>query len=104
MSSEEQQERKPHGQGVGSSPRTERSLPKLEEGQPSLSSAIAVQSLLAQFAHPDVRGDFINGRFGLNVNSNLLPRLDELRWSIFPRWQCGSFFFFEEYGGNRKFN
>ena len=55
----------------------------------TLSKAIALQSLLAQFSHPMVRADFVNGRFGWNINPTLLPQLDELRWSLVPRWQSG---------------
>ena len=55
----------------------------------TLSKAIALQSLLAKFSHPMIRADFVNGKFGWNINLTLLPQLDELRWSLVPRWQSG---------------
>jgi hypothetical protein len=55
-----------------------------------LPAVVAIQSLLAQFAHPQVRADFVQQRFGCHINANLLPRMDQLRWSLFPRWVGGS--------------
>ena len=47
---------------------------------------IAVQSLLVQFSHPKVRADLMNGKFSRKMSDNILEGLDELRWSLFPRW------------------
>lgn len=58
--------------------------------QDDLSIVVAIQSLLVQFSHPQVRADFHCGVFGCNVNPQILPRLDELRWTLMPRWQSGS--------------
>ena len=52
--------------------------------------AISIQSLLNQFSHPRVRADFYNGRFECNISPSMLPKLDELRWCLLPRWQGGS--------------
>lgn len=49
-----------------------------------LPTVIACQSLLSQFSHPRVRADFCNGRFGVRINPSLLPRIDEMRWVLFP--------------------
>ena len=51
---------------------------------------LSIQSLLNQFCHSSVRADFVNGKFGPDVNPRLLPAIDELNWSLFPRWQGGS--------------
>jgi hypothetical protein len=52
---------------------------------------VAIHSLLAQFSHPQVRADFVNGKFGIGVNPGILPVLDELHWTIFPRWLGSGF-------------
>lgn len=65
----------------------EDNFPDVDE---SLADAVSIQALLHQFSHPKVRADFVNGRFGLSINPNLLPSLDALRWSLFPRWRGGS--------------
>lgn len=63
---------------------------KREEHEPEvfgdLVHTIAVQSLLAQFSHAQVRADFICGKFGINVNPNILPALDIVRCSLCPRF------------------
>lgn len=64
---------------------------KLQCSLIDLPMVISIQSLLAQFAHSQVRADLDNRKFGLNVNSNLLPAIDELRWTLFPRWTEGGF-------------
>ena len=51
-----------------------------------LMMTIAIESLLSQFAHPGVRADLVNRKFACNVNPNLLPEIDNLRWTLFPRW------------------
>jgi hypothetical protein len=56
-----------------------------------MAQIISLQSLLGQFAHPKVRADFVNGCFE-SIDPSLLHQLDELRWTIFPRWQGGSVF------------
>jgi hypothetical protein len=56
-----------------------------------LTEVVMLQSLLAQFAHPQVRADLVAGLFGFNINSSILPVLDELRWTLFPRWRGGGF-------------
>lgn len=48
-----------------------------------------LQSLLAQFSHPQVRADFLRGKFSVTINPNLLRSIDELRWTLFPRWRGG---------------
>lgn len=48
---------------------------------------ISVQALLSQFSHPKVRADFINNKFGIHINAMLLPKIDLLRWRLFPVWQ-----------------
>lgn len=53
------------------------------------STVISLQSLLCQFSHPKVRADFINGRFGPSIRPTLLSKIDDLRCTIFPRWQSG---------------
>lgn len=52
-----------------------------------LSQYLAIQSLLTQFSHPDVRSDFIDGK----INRSLIniQSLDMLRWTLFPQWICG---------------
>ena len=52
----------------------------------SLAMLLFVESMLNQFAHTKVRADLINGKFS-SINPNILDRLDELRGSLFPRWQ-----------------
>jgi hypothetical protein len=44
-------------------------------------------ALLQQFQNHQVRADFINGKFDRPMSSNLLSALDEVRWSLFPRWR-----------------
>lgn len=51
---------------------------------------VAIQALLNQFCHPKVRADFISGQFGISVNRDILPAMDALRWTLFPRWKGGS--------------
>ena len=48
---------------------------------------IRIISLLIQMNSPTVRGDFIHGRFGSNINASILPSLDQIRWVLIPRWQ-----------------
>jgi len=55
-----------------------------------LTTLLAIESLLAQFAHTKVRADFASGSFASNVDTRLLPHIDELRWSLFPRWTKGT--------------
>ena len=56
-----------------------------------LTTLISVQSLLVQFSHSRVRADFVGGKFRDNINPNLLSRMDDLRWLLFPRWSSGGF-------------
>ena len=56
----------------------------------SLPKILSCLSLLSQFSHPQVRADFINGKFGPLIDPNILAQLDELRWILLPRWQPGS--------------
>lgn len=56
----------------------------------TLTHGVAIQALLQQFSHPRVRADLCNDRFGPNISSRLLPSLDLLRFSLFPRWTAGS--------------
>ena len=55
-----------------------------------LANILSIQSLLSQFSHPRVRGNFLNGKFGWKVNPTLLPRIDKLRCLLFPRWSIGT--------------
>ena len=63
-----------------------------EQAQQVLPAVIALQSLLTQFSHPQVRGHFASGRFGWRINPLWLPRLDELKCVIFPRWLGGGLY------------
>jgi len=56
-----------------------------------LAMVVSLQSLLAQFSHPQVRGDFLNCKFGSNINPILLTQLDMIRWTVCPRWLRGDF-------------
>ena len=53
------------------------------------SQAIKFISLLQQFANLEVRSDFINMKFGREVNPNWLEIIDELRCSLIP-WISGN--------------
>ena len=55
-----------------------------------LPSVASVYTLLIQFSSPRVRADLISGKFGPNVNPGIIHMLDQLRWTILPRWQHGS--------------
>lgn len=50
---------------------------------------IKIQSLLQQFAHPQVRADFVNGLFDVKYDDQFLSVLDKVRWTLFPRWMGG---------------
>jgi hypothetical protein len=52
-----------------------------------LASLVSFLSLLIQFPHPQVRADFINHQFWININLNLLPKIDDLHWSLLLHWQ-----------------
>ena len=54
-------------------------------------TVLSIQSLLAQFANSQVGADFVSGSFNCKVDPKLLARIDDLRWSLFPRWQSGGF-------------
>lgn len=54
--------------------------------QTTTALVISLQSLLGQFALPQVRADFVNGRFSQKMRRELLPKLDEVRCCLFPRW------------------
>lgn len=61
------------------------------DGPENLTSLIiSIQSLLGQFALPKVRAAFLDGKFHRQLNIKLLPKIDELRCSLFPRWRDGS--------------
>ena len=62
------------------------SSPADQAGELVLPTVMAFQSLLNQFSHPKVRTDFRDGRFGVRINPSLLPKIDELRWLLFPAW------------------
>lgn len=51
-----------------------------------VSKIIMVQSLLNQLAQTKVRADFVNGGFGDEIRMEWLSELDQLRWTLFPRW------------------
>ena len=57
-----------------------------------------VLSLLMQMTNTRVRGDLISGQFGPNVNPDILPKIDELRWTLLPRWQP-----VEQQAGNHRY-
>ena len=48
---------------------------------------VSLCSLLNQFSSPQVRGDFLHGDFHKDIKIQILPQLDELRWTLFPRWE-----------------
>lgn len=64
-------------------------VPATSFSEENLVTIVGFQSLLMQFSHPQVRADFMNGCFGLNINPGLLSKLDDFRWTLFPRWQSG---------------
>ena len=55
-----------------------------------MACVIALQGLLVQFSHPQVRADFVNGKFGAGLDTTILPALDEVRWTLFPQWRGGA--------------
>jgi len=57
----------------------------------AIAAVVTLQSLLMQFSNVNVRADFVNGKFGSNINPNLLPHIDNLRYTLFPRWSGGDF-------------
>jgi len=89
------------GSETGAIPKTPREKPdavippKMENSPDSslvhMTMAVSLQSLLVQFSHPRVRGDFLTGKFGCNINPELLIKLDDLRWTLLPRWKKGDF-------------
>ena len=48
---------------------------------------LKVIALLMQMNSAVVRGDFLKGKFGPTINTQILPALDQMRWTILPRWQ-----------------
>ena len=50
---------------------------------------LAISSLLQQFSHVNVRGDFVHGKSSMNLNPDLLPMIDQLRCILIPRWGSG---------------
>lgn len=69
---------------------TDQHLDNAEIVVPLLAASISIQALLAQFMHPQVRADLLNKQFELHSSPKLLAKLDEIRWTLFPRWQGGS--------------
>lgn len=65
-------------------------LPVTQKQLANVATGIAIQSLLGQFSSPKVRADFVNKSFGPNINPDLLSLIDDLRWTLMPRWQRGS--------------
>ena len=57
-----------------------------------LAAVIAMQSILNQLSHPQVRGDFLSGKFHWRINPTLLSRIDQLRCVTFPRWLAGGLY------------
>ena len=55
-----------------------------------LEEVIGLQGLLVHFSNLQVRADFVNGKFGPNIDPSILSSLDELRWSLFPQWHAGA--------------
>ena len=51
-----------------------------------------MQYLLVQFSHSRVRAHFVGGKFGDNINPNLLSRMYDLWWLLFPIWSSGGGF------------
>ena len=56
------------------------------EATNTLTFAVGLQGLLSQFGNSKVRADFVNGKFGGHCSPERLTALDEIRWSLFPRW------------------
>ena len=56
----------------------------------SLTSTLSLQGLLSQFGSSRVRADFVNERFECCCTPDRLAALDEIRWTLFPRWTSGS--------------
>ena len=53
-----------------------------------MTEVVSIQSLLMQFSVPSVRADFVNGKFKSRFeNIDFLPMIDELRWTLLPRWK-----------------
>ena len=55
-------------------------------GMENVSQTLAIQSLLSQFGNPQVRADFVSGKFDFPGYPERLSALDDLRWTLFPRW------------------
>ena len=87
--------RSPNGSDGNGTAETHEESETLSRGHVSL--VLAIQSLLWQFSHPQIRADFMNGKFGPKLNPSILQRLDELKWSLFPRWLGGPEYSMETY-------
>ena len=60
----------------------------VDDDTSELAESIALHSLLLQFAHPKVRGDFLHGAFPSFSDNlqDLLNKLDTLRVALMPQW------------------
>ena len=56
-----------------------------------LTTLISVQYLLVQFSHSRIRAHFVGGKFADNINPNLLSRMYDIWWLLFPIWSSGGF-------------
>ena len=48
---------------------------------------ISLCSLLNQFSSPQVRGDYLHGKFNEVLRPEFLPQIDEMRWLLLPGWE-----------------
>ena len=55
-----------------------------------MEEVIGLQGLLIHLSNLQVRADFVNGKFGPDIDPQMLSSLDELRWSLFPQWHAGA--------------
>lgn len=54
--------------------------------------------------HPRVRADLINHKFDLKTNKKFLLKLDELKWTLFPRWNGGSLVASDRYNAGAAYH
>ena len=80
--------REPSGTGVNLDGR--QVIPVESKVATSLTSTLGLQGLLSQFGSSRVRADFVNEKFECCCTPDRLAALDEIRWTLFPRWTSGS--------------
>ena len=61
---------------------------RVNNGSVGMEEVIALHSLLLQFSHPKVRGDFLSGELRSHVDNSedWLHKLDALRVAVMPQW------------------